>query len=332
MVRYGTIGSGWIVDAFIAGAQQGAPQLEHRAVYSRSRETGEAFARKHGVNLVFTDLEALAASDQIDAVYIASPNAFHYSQAKLFLEHGKHVLCEKTCVVNSAQMKELCRLADQNGVVFMEAIKFMHLPERLILREALAFVGPVHLARFDFSRYSSKFPQYLAGQCPNIFNPKMAAGCLMDMGIYSVFPAVHLFGLPRRVSASAVMLRTGADGAGAALLEYPDKVACLSYSKMSDAHLDNVIQGEKGVLHIRTIEHLNEIDLHHNDGRVETIARRDESRLPMSYEAYDFGRFADDPNGTWKEHHWFREQSVRNLAVMDQIRQSAGIRFDADQL
>ena len=216
MVRYGTIGSGWIVDAFIAGAQQGAPQLEHRAVYSRSRETGEAFARKHGVNLVFTDLEAMAASDQIDAVYIASPNAFHYSQAKLFLEHGKHVLCEKTCVVNSAQMKELCRLADQNGVVFMEAIKFMHLPERMILREALAFVGPVHLARFDFSRYSSKFPQYLAGQCPNIFNPKMAAGCLMDMGIYSVFPAVHLFGLPRRVSASAVMLRTGADGAGAA--------------------------------------------------------------------------------------------------------------------
>ena len=85
MVRYGTIGSGWIVDAFIAGAQQGAPQLEHRAVYSRSRETGEAFARKHGVNLVFTDLEAMAASDQIDAVYIASPNAFHYSQAKLFL-------------------------------------------------------------------------------------------------------------------------------------------------------------------------------------------------------------------------------------------------------
>ena len=330
IVRYGTIGSGWIVDAFIEGARQGAPELEHRAVYSRKEETGRAFAQKHGVSLVFTDLEEMAQSPEIDAVYIASPNAFHFPQARLFLEHGKHVLCEKTCVVNSAQLAQLCSIADRNGVVFMEAIKFMHLPERPILKEALSKIGPIHLARFDFSRYSSKFPQYLAGQCPNIFNPKMAAGALMDMGIYSVFPAVHLFGRPDRVSASAVLLRTGADGAGAAILEYPHMVACLTYSKMSDAHLDNVIQGEKGVIHIRTIEHLNEIDIHYNDGRVEQLARRDESRLPMSYEAHDFWRFASDPAGTWMEHHWYREESAKNLAVMDRIRDSAGIRFPLD--
>ena len=329
-VRYGTIGTGWIVDAFIQGARQGAPQLEHRAVYSRREETGQAFAQKHGVPLVFTDLEAMASSPEIDAVYIASPNAFHYPQARLFLEHGKHVLCEKTCVVNSDQLAQLCSIADQKGLVFLEAIKFLHLPELPLLREALGKIGPIHLARFDFSRYSSKFPQYLAGQCPNIFNPKMAAGALMDMGIYSVFPAVHLFGLPRRVSASAVFLRTGADGAGAVVLEYPHMVASLTYSKMSDARLDNVIQGEEGVIHIRTIEHLNEIDIHYNDGRVEQVARRDESRLPMSYEAHNFWRFAQDPAGTWIEHRWFREESVKNLSVMDRIRQSAGIRFPQD--
>ena len=94
MLRFGTVGSGWITDEYIHGAKDSG-LWELSAVYSRSRERGEEYAAKHGAKSVFTDLEEFASSPDLDAVYVASPNAFHYSQCKLLLEHGKHVICEK---------------------------------------------------------------------------------------------------------------------------------------------------------------------------------------------------------------------------------------------
>lgn len=94
MLRFGTIGTGWIANSYVDGAlDSGLWQLT--AVYSRTKEKGLAFAAPYGVETVFTDLEEMAATDKIDAVYIASPNKLHIEQARVFLEHGKHVICEK---------------------------------------------------------------------------------------------------------------------------------------------------------------------------------------------------------------------------------------------
>ena len=90
MLRFGTIGTGWIANSYVDGAlDSGLWQLT--AVYSRTKEKGLAFAAPYGVKTIFTDLEEMAATDKIDAVYIASPNKLHIEQARVFLEHGKHV-------------------------------------------------------------------------------------------------------------------------------------------------------------------------------------------------------------------------------------------------
>ena len=95
MIRYATIGTGWITDAFIRGASM-VPELQLAAVYSRTEKGAIQFASKYAGEIqLFTDLTSMAACPDIDAVYIASPNSLHYSQSKLFLEHGKHVICEK---------------------------------------------------------------------------------------------------------------------------------------------------------------------------------------------------------------------------------------------
>ena len=121
-MRYGTIGTSWITEAFIAGAAI-AGGMELTAVFSRSRETGQGFAARHGNPRVFTDLQQMAESDCIDAVYIASPNALHFIQSKLFLEHGKHVICEKPITVTPAQYCEAASIADRKRLIYMEAIK-----------------------------------------------------------------------------------------------------------------------------------------------------------------------------------------------------------------
>ena len=96
MLRFGTIGSGWITDEYIHGAKDSG-LWELTAVYSRTPERGWEYAKKHGAAEVFTDIRAMAASDCIDAVYIASPNVMHYEHCKAFLETAS-MLSVKTAV------------------------------------------------------------------------------------------------------------------------------------------------------------------------------------------------------------------------------------------
>ncbi len=181
-IRYGIIGTGWITEAFLAGAA-GVPGMALRAVCSRSEERGREFAARHGADLVFTDPARMAASPDIDAVYIASPNVLHAAQSRLFLENGKHVLCEKPLAARPEEVESLQALAANRGLVYMEAIMLLHMPQLAVLEEAVGRLGRISLAHFDFSQLSSKYPAYLEGAAlPNIFNPAMETGALMDLG------------------------------------------------------------------------------------------------------------------------------------------------------
>ena len=90
MLRFATIGSGWITDSYIRGALDSG-LWELAGVYSRTEERAQEYAKKHGARLTFTSVEDLAACPEIDAVYVASPNALHYQHCKVLLEHGQSI-------------------------------------------------------------------------------------------------------------------------------------------------------------------------------------------------------------------------------------------------
>ena len=113
-MRIGIIGTSAIAGHFIEGARL-AGGIDIAAVYSRSLETGEAFAREWEIPIVYTSPDALAESTAVDAVYIASPNAFHYPQSKRMLAGGKHVLCEKPIVTAPEQFEELRAFAAERA-------------------------------------------------------------------------------------------------------------------------------------------------------------------------------------------------------------------------
>ena len=327
MIRFASVGTGWIAGEFIKGTR-GVLGLEYAACYSRSRETGEKFAAQWGAETVYTDLEQMAKDSTIDAVYIASPNALHYAQSKLFLEHGKHVICEKPITVEPEQLEELQALAAQKGLVYMEALIGVYLPETKILKETVEKLGQVHLARIDFSQYSSKYPAYLAGKTPNIFNPQMATGGLMDLGIYCVYPALMLFGIPESVSAHARFLRTGADGSGCVTLGYPDKTVVLTYSKTAQGTIGSEIQGENGVIKIPRISKLTDMTFTPVGGEPIALTNYTDKYLQMSHEAEAFYRFIKKPEETQELYHEVQKLSLDVSRVMKQARESAQIRFD----
>ena len=162
MIRYATIGTSSITENFIKATEQNDSEMTLAAVYSRSREKGEALSSKHGDVPVFCNMDELLKSELIDAVYIASPNALHYEQAFSALLSGKHVLCEKPAVVEPWQLERLLKLAETTGLIFMEALIGRHIDTaQAAVKDALKRLGRISHVRLDFSQRSSKYNSFM---------------------------------------------------------------------------------------------------------------------------------------------------------------------------
>ena len=329
MLRFGTIGSGWIADEYIHGAKDSG-LWELTAVYSRTQERAAAYAKQHGAKHAFTNLEEMAASDVLDAVYIASPNAFHYEQAKLFLEHGKHVICEKPLCAQARKVRELQQIAKNRGLVYLEAIMFLHLPQRKLLEDALGQLGQITLVKLDFCQRSSKLDRYLEGELPNIFNPAMETGALMDLGVYCVYPALALFGEPESFTVEPQMMESGADGAGIVTMRYPDKLVTLTYSKLGQAGANSDFQGTDGTLSVESISRIAGLSLWRKDGTTEQLYGDDEKYKLMGWEAKDFYRYISDPEGSDQEYAVCSDLSLRVSSFMERVRKERKILFPSD--
>ena len=254
-----TIGTSGITTLFISAAKKQG--LHFTAAYSRETHRAEMFASQHEMPLFFTDLVQMAKSDAFEAVYIASPNVFHYEQSKLFLEHGKHVLCEKPLTSTLEQQKKLTALADEKGLIYTEAIMSIHTPAFSALKRALPKIGKIRTANLIFCQLSSKYPAYLRRENPNIFNPAMHTGCLMDIGVYNLYLAAALFGKPDGIQSDAVFLESGADAAGTATLRYGDMLCNLVYSKVGQSFSPSEIIGDEGTISIGSVSQLTDVAL-----------------------------------------------------------------------
>lgn len=329
MLRFGIIGTGWITESYIDGAlDSGLWQLT--AIYSRTKERGIEFGKKYGVDTVFTDMTEMAQSDAIDAVYIASPNALHMQHARVFLENGKHVICEKPLSAHSETVLELQKLADERGLVFMEAIMFMHLPQRKLLEKAIEKVGGANMVKLDFCQRSSKLDAYLAGQLPNIFNPALETGALMDLGVYCIYPALYLFGQPEHMTAAAHMLDSGADSSGSIAMVYPDTMVNIAYSKIGQAAANTDFQGNLGTVSVESISKLANIEIIYRDGTREAVCGEEPKYKLMGYEAKDFYRYITEPEASAEEYALCKKLAYDVSRCMEELRGMAGIHFPSD--
>lgn len=316
-----TVGTSWITESFLESAC--AAGFNHRAVYSRTEEKGRAFAQKHGADLVFSSLEQAAECDGIDCVYIASPNVFHFEQARLFLEHKKHVIVEKPICTYPYQIEELYRIADGNGVTVAEALMPLHVPALEKLRAALGEIGTIRSAELDYSQLSSKYAGYLRGERQNIFDPAMQAGCLQDLGVYAVSVACLLFGSPADVKASAVMLPEGADAAFSVIFTYKDKIVTISSSKTAQTRLPSQILGDRGVVLIDSVSQLTGIKIVYNDGTEREIEGTPSRFEVMKHEAEDFRSYI--VGGKSRVPYADARDTALNVSIiMEKIRRSAG--------
>lgn len=270
MIRLATIGTSTITRHF-ARAVDLADGIQIGCVYSRDPDRARALAGELGVSATASDLPQLLTSPDIDAVYIASPNSAHGAQALAAVEAGKHVLVEKPAVTSAAEWSDLVASATRSGVVLLEAIRNEYDPGMTVVRDCLRRVGAIRRVSLRYQKRSARYDLVLAGERVNMFDPAMAGGALMDLGVYCAHALVALFGPPPRVLAAAVPVSSGVDGAGAALAVYPGFVADLSYSKITTSVLPSEIQGEQATLVIDHIASPRSLTLQLGDGTSEEL-------------------------------------------------------------
>lgn len=324
MIKFATIGTNIITDNFLKCAKQ-CPQLEYSATYSRSENTARDFAAKYGISAIYTDLEDLAMSNQIDAIYIASPTSLHFEQAMLMMKHGKHVLVEKPITSNEKEALLLKETADANNVVLLEALRAAFDPSFHKIIELLPQLGTIRQASLSFGKYSSRYDNYKNGIIENAFNPYFSNGALMDIGVYCIHPMVKLFGMPESISSSSILLDENLEGAGKVLAHYKTFHVDVTYSKISTSYLANEIQGENATLLIDSIPSPRELTLKYNDGTQEVFS----FPLEGSNMIYEAQVWADCIQGNCDASK-YHNISMIQMKVMDEIRRQQNIIFPAD--
>lgn len=324
MIRFAVIGTNWITARFVDAAHESG-KMKLVAVYSRKLEQAQDFAGAYHVADCFDNLEVLAASELIDAVYIASPNSLHYSQARQFLSHKKHVICEKSLASNLAEVESLVTCARQHQVVLFEAFKTAYLPNFIQLREALPRVGKLRKVFINFCQYSSRYQRYLDGENPNTFNPEFSNGSIMDIGYYCLASALALWGEPKSVLASASLLPSGVDAHGTVCLNYGDFDVVIIHSKVSQSTLPSEIQGEEGSLTIESISECQSVAFTPRGSRSQDLSRPQHINT-MLYEAEIFARLVENN----QVEHDGLPLSLLTSRMQTEIRRQTGVIFPAD--
>lgn len=324
MVRFGIIGTGKIADKFYQANRFGR-EFELTAVYSRSLDKAKEFGFRKGNLVYFDDLEEFAKSDAFDAVYIASPNCCHHDQAIAMMRAGKHVLCEKPMASNYEEAAEMFRVAEEEGVILLEAMRSIYTPGFLKMTEYMESLGTIRRATIQYCQYSSRYDNFKRGIIENAFKPELSNGALMDIGVYTVACMIRLFGAPKSIKAVGVKLQNGVDGAGTILMEYEDMIGEAIYSKITDSAMPSQIQGEDGSMLIKEIENVK--DLRISRKKVDQSIHFEQSDNTLNHETHAFIKMIKTGTG-WEEG---REITLETMKVLDEARRQMDIVFPADQ-
>ena len=325
MLKLGVIGTGAISHHFIEAAHtSGKYQLI--AVYSRKLETAATFASRYQDFQLFDQVEEFFKSS-FDVVYIASPNSLHFAQAKTALSSGKHVILEKPAVTQPQEWLDLIQTAKENHCFIFEAARNYHEEAFTTVKN---FLADKHVlgAELNYAKYSSKMPNLLTGETPNVFSDRFAGGALMDLGIYPLYAAVRLFGKAKDATYQGQQLDNSIDLNGDGILFYPDFQVHIKAGKNITSNLPCEIYTTDGTLTLNTIEHLRSAIFTDHQGNQVNLPIQ-QAPHTMTEEVAAFAHMIQKPDlnlyQTWLED----ASSVHELLYT--MRQTAGIRFEAEK-
>ena len=315
-MKIGILGAGNIA-VKMAKTVSGMKDVENYAVAARNLERAQAFARENGVAKAYGSYEEMLADPQIDLVYIATPHSHHYLHAKMCLEAGKNVLCEKAFTVNADQARKLFALAKEKNLLITEAIWTRYMPSRKMINEIIesGVIGEVTSVTANLN--------YTISNVERIRKPELAGGALLDVGVYPInFASMVLGDKLKDVQATAIF-KDGVDILDTIAMVFEgDRMATLQCGAREISDRVGSIFGTKGFIQVQNINNPEKITVF--DQNYKEVA----SYLPPAqitgYE-YEVEACARTIAAGEKEcPEMPHEETVRVMEIMDGIRKSWG--------
>ena len=323
-MKIGILGSGNI-SRKVAPALAALPEIECWAVASRELKKAENFAREFGFTKAYDSYEALLSDPEVELVYVATPHSHHFAHMMLCLEHGKHVICEKAFTMNAAQAKAVFAAAKERGLYVAEAIWTRYMPSRKMIQDILdsGVIGRPNTLTANLS--------YVIADKKRIYDPALAGGALLDIGVYGLNFALMHFGRDiARVESSVQKMDTGVDGMEVITLHYRDgRMAVLTHSVYCRSDRMGILHGDKGYMVVENINNPQSIQVFDTEDRL--LARYDVPKQVNGYE-YEFQEAVRCIRGGRQEADSMPQgDTIQVMEMMDSLRQSWGVVYPQER-
>ena len=282
-LRWAVLGAGVIANEMAQALRAMGHTLD--AVGSRTYEKAAAFAETYGVKKVYADYHQMFTDPDIDAIYLTTPHNTHMAYLEQALSQGKHVLCEKSITLNSAELDRAMKLAEEHRVVLAEAMTIYHMPLYRVLRERLASgeLGKVNLIQLNFG----SFKDY--DMSNRFFNRDLAGGAMLDIGVYALSLArLFLDSSPDQVKSFVRRAPTGVDeSAVLSMMNREGQLVSATLSLHSKQPKRAVISCEKGYIEIMEYPRADEAVIVDAAAGARETVRAGETARALVYELED---------------------------------------------
>ena len=292
------------------------------AVGSRSQEKAENFRQHHNAQKAYATYEALVKDPNVDIVYIATPHTFHKEVTLLCLAHKKAVLCEKPFAMNQEEVEEMIAFAKAKNTFLMEALWTYFVPHyQFALQTAHSGeLGAINSLKADFGIDVPKNPSH------RLYNKNLGGGSLLDVGIYPLFAALTMLGIPETIEAKATLDTNGIDLNCDMELTYPNQVKAHLFSAI-DTQTDTTcrIEFEKGTILINSRFHDPTNVTITKNGITETLD------FPVTVHGYHYEILHCQEmlaQGKTESTIMTFEKSLQLMGLLDQVREKIGLTYD----
>lgn len=319
-VQWGIIGPGKIAHKFAEDLKK-VPNAELHAVASRDKARAKIFASEYHAVKAYESYHLLADDPQVDAVYIATPHAFHKALTILCLNRKKAVLCEKPFAMNSKQAQEMIEAAKASNTLLMEAMWTMFLPhfQKVLSLIKDGAIGNISGLEADFGFKAHYDPE------SRLIKKQLGGGSLLDIGIYPVFLALSVLGMPGNIVANATFFESGADSSCNMLFSYGDHVkARLHSSFLEQTSNSATIFGEQGKLTIHPMFHAPASFSIEKNGKIQRFALEIETH-GYNYEIEHFNNLL--LNGKTESPLMTFRTSEQLIKLLDEVRSKIGLTY-----
>ena len=317
-MRIAMLGAGNIARV-LANTMRQMPEVECYAVAARDLNRAKDFAEEFGYKKAFGSYTEMLSDPEVELVYISTLHPHHHEHARLCIDYGKPVLCEKPFTVNAKMLKELLTYAGEKKVFITEAIWTRYMPMRKTIDDIMksGVIGqPVTLtANLGYS----------VGDVERLADKNLAGGALLDIGVYPLnFALMHFGDDIASVNTNVILSERGVDKQNTVVLNYRDgRMAVLTSTFCAAADRKGIIWGSEGYIVTENINNCQGIKVY--DKQHTEIASYNTPKQISGYEYEILSSIKAVAEGRLECDEIPHSESIRVMELMDSVRADWGL-------